>query len=551
MYTECPACHTVFRVTAKALQQASGRVRCGGCGRAFSALDFLSEDRPDTGSRSPPKPDHADDAIARDGELTESNRLLLKKLDDLAGPDDVLIEDTGTEWRVLDSIFADTEAEAKDADEREATEDDEQLLAEAPDDFQGSLDLEELRQASADAWRFDDDTPHPDSIDKDEGAQTRGPQRRSDDLADDHGMDAFDETQMDFALSEAGDWSELLDEFGPEQDAGDENENDDSAREENSFEVEEELAAIHSELSAKESPADKFGNLRFELQEDAAALASPAEDEDADEVADELPDDDPGSTSDEAPTEVGAEEPAEDQRDAVMKADFAAHGVETIVLEGDSIRSALEHEFPEMQPDTADAYDPQDTLFAVDMPDQPIRGGRRSSDPAGYGVIAGTVLLALLLLGQVVHGYRETLSTYGLFNQTIGPLYHMLGKPVAPEWNIQGWQFEATNGNVADDDNVLTIFSRIGNKSELPLPYPLVHVSLTDRWEEIVGSRVLAPYEYLAGDLDPGRPVRPGDNFTAVISIADPSADATGFKVNVCYPADPGQIRCATEDFKN
>jgi len=79
----------------------------------------------------------------------------------------------------------------------------------------------------------------------------------------------------------------------------------------------------------------------------------------------------------------------------------------------------------------------------------------------------------------------------------------------------------------------------------------LVHVSLTDRWEEIIGSRVLEPNEYLAGDLDPSTPVAAGDKFTAVISINSPSADATGFKLNVCYRVGPGRVRCATEDFKD
>jgi hypothetical protein len=45
--------------------------------------------------------------------------------------------------------------------------------------------------------------------------------------------------------------------------------------------------------------------------------------------------------------------------------------------------------------------------------------------------------------------------------------------------------------------------------------------------------------------------VIPGENFTAVITIDEPSVDATGFKLNVCYRAVPGKVRCATEDFKD
>ena len=97
---------------------------------------------------------------------------------------------------------------------------------------------------------------------------------------------------------------------------------------------------------------------------------------------------------------------------------------------------------------------------------------------------------------------------------------------------------------------MLTIYSRVGNKSADPLPYPLISVSLTDRFEDIIGSKVLEPGEYLAETFDPRRPVAPGDTFSAVISIEAPSAEATGFKLNVCYRQAGGKLKCAIDDFK-
>ena len=46
MYTQCPRCETIFRVSAEILRAAAGQVRCGRCGAAFSALAHL-EERPD------------------------------------------------------------------------------------------------------------------------------------------------------------------------------------------------------------------------------------------------------------------------------------------------------------------------------------------------------------------------------------------------------------------------------------------------------------------------------------------------------------------------
>ena len=52
MYTQCPDCGVAFRVTAEVLKQAAGKVRCGGCGVAFNALEHLSETKP---AAPPPK----------------------------------------------------------------------------------------------------------------------------------------------------------------------------------------------------------------------------------------------------------------------------------------------------------------------------------------------------------------------------------------------------------------------------------------------------------------------------------------------------------------
>jgi hypothetical protein len=103
---------------------------------------------------------------------------------------------------------------------------------------------------------------------------------------------------------------------------------------------------------------------------------------------------------------------------------------------------------------------------------------------------------------------------------------------------------------IADEDETLTIYSRIGNQSDGPLPYPLISVALTDRFEEIIGSKVLEPSGYLTGNFDPRIPVPPGNTFNAVISIESPSPEATGFKLSVCYRQAGGLLRCAMENFK-
>jgi predicted Zn finger-like uncharacterized protein len=225
--------------------------------------------------------------------------------------------------------------------------------------------------------------------------------------------------------------------------------------------------------------------------------------------------------------------------------------VETIIMEGEFVRSAIEQQRHAAENAArSELDDPTKFADTYATSRDKLRGGRRRYDPPAYGMVIAVVALALALAGQFVHNSRESLATYGFFNQTIAPVYRILGSPVTPDWDIKGWQFEATNGSVGAEETSLTIVSRIGNKADEALPYPLIHVSLTNRFEDIMGSRILEPGEYLAGDLDPSSPVKPGENFTAVITIEEPAPDATGFKLNVCYRVEPGTVRCAIEDFK-
>ena len=105
MYTQCPDCSTAFRVTAEVLKQAAGKVRCGGCGIAFNALEYLSEQMPEQPARQEPE-EHLPELTPEppeSGERTpmaisaEQSAALLKTLDELAGSD-IRIEDTGV-WR--------------------------------------------------------------------------------------------------------------------------------------------------------------------------------------------------------------------------------------------------------------------------------------------------------------------------------------------------------------------------------------------------------------------------------------------------------------------
>jgi len=692
MYTQCPECHVAFRITAEVLRQAAGKVRCGGCGVAFNALEYLSEEKPRAPVREKAEPQlpelTPDEPVELEADeppaaiSAAQSAALLKTLDQLAG-EDIRIEDTGIEWRV---IGADEEADAEPAvetaprnpdligdtgslkfflDEDPESESIDEVLEESPtpvDEFLTAAPPEVDAPEIFAEMRFDDDTPLPDDFDL--GAPAARPAA---DLATSEPIAVFEDMQVDLDLGDPDDWEELLGEMreAPPVQPTTAGGIDESPVEEGSAvgadtDVEELLDVDTQFAIQAEALGLDLGRPGQPVDED---LPDETEIEVLEEVDEELGtsiDDDliaaafeAEATSD-ADAEVADEEeliPIElesDADDAELLAEFRQVPVDErslkIRLDGeddegeqhDDDNRADEHYVPEMTEEekTINMLIDQDLLsIAVEDEDgfastivqvQPNRkvekelersrhgeedepaatdaevedskpakaasmvetiimegevvsgmhdrdkseknrrlgealkarraeeelkkhAGSRVSKP---GMLAAAIVLGLLLVLQFVHHSREALATIPAFNETIGPIYRMLGKPLTPTWDIKGWRFEATKGSTDDIGERLTIYSRVGNNSDASLPYPLVHVSLTDRFEDIIGSRVLEPAEYLGSDADPRELVSAGNTFNAVISIETPSPEATGFKLNVCYRLASGQLRCAIDDFK-
>ena len=674
MYTQCPECGTAFRVTAEVLKKAAGKVRCGGCGSAFNALDFLSEQKPvapvppapaDDPAPSAPEPPRLEAEDPTPSISAERSAALLKTLDELAGSD-IRIEDTGVEWRVLGPDAE--EEEAADPDDsgsmhwfidESPTPVDEQLSAEPGEIDAPEIFAPESAAGATSEMRFDDDTPLPDDFDfYGEAAETGA----GIEIEVHEEPAEFDGVQADLELGEPEDWEDLLGEvaeaveqpgtIGPHaaSEPGDEEplpdvdtqfatqaeamgidisgvharaeQPEDDDGDESTIGGEVLTAAVEAEAEAREDARDNeetdaqdddidFDDIDLEIEEtddlleprdrelvarsdEDATLAAELgldDDRDGDEAgvcskskADDRPEqvirplteeeqtinmminqdllaiaveDEEGfastiiqkqrSESVEPPEEPREEEAAAEADEEDPERDSPL--VETIIMEGEFVRDAFEEERLEAE---------RRKSAEADAGKAEVAGGSESETeqkpvakrPANFRMAAGAVLLALLLGVQYLHQSRESLAVYAAFSGSVGSIYRMIGKPVTPAWDITGWRFEATKGSTDEDDAVLTIYSRIGNNSGEALPYPLINVSLTDRFEDIIGSKVLEPGEYLAESLDTRKPVPPGETFSAVISIDAPDADATGFKLNVCYRQPGGRLRCAIDDFR-
>lgn len=473
MYTECPECQTALPVTAAMLRETRGEVRCGDCGQTFDALERLIDDDPSQAG-------NGDD----EAQAATTSADLLRSLDSLAAGDNVQVEDTGVEWRVLDM-------DGVNDDDSDTGRHD--LL---------SADADELDAASEDEFR--------------EPAPARDQHAGYPDVAATSGAD--ETLRVSIETGTEADWQELLADLDDGDQASDAATTDDVA----------DAAAAADEAPEDDAHADADTPLPDYQPLDAQ---SDADDSDAR----------PGSLSTAAQRLLGTagdpDDAADDEQDETL--------VETIIMEGETITESIEvAERASFDNVPAPDLDADPTLEAAIV--QPVARGR----PSGSLGLGAALLLGLVLAGQYLHDNREALATNPAFNKIAGPVYAAIGRPVVPLWDIRSWQFEATSGSTDDTDQRLTIYSRVANRGSTALPYPLIHLSLTDRWDDVIGSRVLRPDQYLAGSRQAGQQVGELDSFVAVITVAAPAPEATGFKLNVCYPMGDERLRCAIEDFR-
>ena len=368
------------------------------------------------------------------------------------------------------------------------------------------------------------------------------------DLLDEDLVEEFDAEQLDLIGED-----EIVDELEEEPDGLDEDLEEDF-EDDLEQELEEELEPEQEEPEEAEEAAEEDGSgkhfvpllteeeqtINMQIDQDLLALAI----EDKDGFASTI---------------VIAEEAAEtealkrkrkkkkEKKPGLDLLDTSA-GFETIIMEGESIRNEVDDE--KLAADVAAAASLFSAAAAERDADATARaGGRR------LGMIAGMIALVLLLAVQVLHQSRVALATIPAFNNFAGPLYRAIGMPLSPEWDVTGWRFEATRisageADAFDGSEDVMIFSRMGNNSDKPLPYPIIGISLTERDEEPIGGFTLDPADYLPDDLDPRKLVEPDNTFNAVMTIRSPSAEAASVRLRACYRKADGSLRCKDDSFK-
>lgn len=160
--------------------------------------------------------------------------------------------------------------------------------------------------------------------------------------------------------------------------------------------------------------------------------------------------------------------------------------------------------------------------------------------------LSAAIAAALLLVAQVVHHNREALTARGPLAPMLRALYAGIGAPVGGMPNLAAFQLRqwGVTGDAAGD-STLRVRASILNTTTQMQPFPLLRVTLANRYGTRIGTRDFEPSEYAGKPV--ARLLSPGEKVDAVLNILDPGKDAEGFEIDVCLPGGDKKIVCAND----
>jgi predicted Zn finger-like uncharacterized protein len=165
--------------------------------------------------------------------------------------------------------------------------------------------------------------------------------------------------------------------------------------------------------------------------------------------------------------------------------------------------------------------------------------GRRPVSRTAFNIWLGAAIAsALLLIAQLLHHNREW--------PIARALYGLMGAPQAPPANLSAYQLRQWGVTGDPDANgTLRVRASILNTAAQLQPYPLLRVTLADRFGKKIGTRDFEPGEYLGKPT--ARLFAPGERVDATLQILDPGKSAEGFEIDVCLRGAEQKISCAAD----
>ncbi|MGC1523992.1 MAG: DUF3426 domain-containing protein, partial [Steroidobacteraceae bacterium] len=165
-----------------------------------------------------------------------------------------------------------------------------------------------------------------------------------------------------------------------------------------------------------------------------------------------------------------------------------------------------------------------------------------------FAWLGAAVVSALLLLAQIVHQNRDWLvaHSHGPFGPAVRALYGAMGAPLPQPASLSAYELRQWGVTGDPDANgTLRVRASILNTAAQLQPYPLLRVTLADRFGKRIGARDFEPAEYLGKPV--ARLLAPGERVDATLQILDPGKNAEGFEIDVCLRGADQRIACAND----
>ena len=152
--------------------------------------------------------------------------------------------------------------------------------------------------------------------------------------------------------------------------------------------------------------------------------------------------------------------------------------------------------------------------------------------------LSAAIAAALLLGAQIVHQNRDWM--------VVRALYGAMGSPLPAPPNLSAYQLRQWGVTGDPDANgTLRLRASILNGSAQLQPYPLLRVTLADRFGKSIGQRDFEPSEYMGKPT--ARLLAPGERADATLEILDPGKNAEGFEIDVCLRGADRRSACAND----
>jgi predicted Zn finger-like uncharacterized protein len=160
--------------------------------------------------------------------------------------------------------------------------------------------------------------------------------------------------------------------------------------------------------------------------------------------------------------------------------------------------------------------------------------------------LSAALAAGLLLTGQIIHQNREWLSSHAPLSGVLRALYSGLGAPVSQPANLSAYQLRqwGVTGDPAADGTLRVRASILNTAAQLE-PYPLLRVTLANRFGGSIGTRDFEPAEYMGKPV--ARLLAPGERVDATMDILDPGKSAEGFEIDVCLRGADRKVSCAND----